>query len=110
MGRHFQDWADRYIPTISGLTIIKDEVLKNVQESKSKYLSELTSAGLKKKLHAWCKVNNYELEDRIMVNVPVLDNYGNVVKEGAKAKMKTTEHIRLTFIEDEELEKENEFI
>ncbi|WP_313373796.1 hypothetical protein [Chishuiella sp.] len=112
MGRHFQDWADRYIPTISGLTIVKDEVLKNVQESKSKYLSELTSAGLKKKLNAWCKVNNYELEDRLMVNIPLVDKYGNVVYEGSKPKMKTTEHIRLTFIEDKDLEeeKENDFI
>ena len=112
MGGHFQDWADSYIPTISGQTIIKNDLLKKVQESKSKYLSDLKSATFKKKLLAWCKVNSYELEGRIMQMSPVLDDYGNVIYEGSKPKMKTTEHIRLTFIEDEELEesKENEFI
>ena len=110
MGGHFQDWADSYIPTISGQTIIKNDLLKKVQESKSKYLSDLKSATFKKKLLAWCKVNHYELKDRIMQMSPVLDDYGNVVYEGSKPKMKTTEHIRLTFIEDSEDENENEFI
>ena len=45
-----------------------------------------------------------------MVNIHLVDKYGNVVYEGSKPKMKTTEHIRLTFIEDSEDENENEFI
>ena len=112
MGKHFQDWGDAYLPTISGQTLVKNDVLKKVQESKSKYLSELTSNSFKKKMVAWCKVNNYEFVDRIMQMTPVLDEYSNVIYEGSKPKMKTTEHIRLTFIEDSDdnAEIENDYI
>lgn len=96
MGAHFKEWADEYYPNVIGKTLIKDDVLEAAKSKNLKYLGNMTSNAFKKKTGIWCKVNGYEFHDRDMKNLDVKDAQGNVILEDGKPKKKTTEHIKIT--------------
>jgi len=101
MGIMFKEFADEYFPTVFGSELIKDDVLNLLKGKHPKIFGNLTSAAFKKKTKIWCKINQCVFEDRLMRNIEERDTYGNVVFDGGAPKKKTTEHIMINRIQDE---------
>lgn len=112
MGVHFQEWADIYLPTIIGQEIIKDEVLTDCQNSVKDYakrdiktnkinpfLKDISSNIFKKKMNAWCKVNDYKFEDRLNRGIQQYDSLGHQVMKDGKPYKLSTEHIKISSLE-----------
>lgn len=95
MGVHFKEWADLELVDLVGQKLVKETYLESCKNHNQKYLGNTTSANFKKKMRAWCKVNEYEFEDRIMENIMQVDKYNNILKDAeGKTIYKTTEHIK----------------
>lgn len=103
MGEHFQKWADNYLPVRKGETlyegvdyIIKEalynEMIEYAKTEKIKFLADIRPTTFKKKLKAWCKINDFELEEK-KINVLQYSNGQAILKDG-KHWNKTTDHLR----------------
>lgn len=96
MGQHFQEWADRYIPEIFGQEMIKDEVLQKCKDANKKYLGDIVSNTFKKKLKAWCIVNNCDYKDRFNKTLPQYDANNIPIVVDGKHYHKSVEHILIS--------------
>lgn len=100
MGEHFQQWADNNLFERTGEKIIKEnlyrEMLDYARDQRIKFLQDIKPTTFKKKLKAWCKVNDYVLEDRIMENSPQYDEQGKAIFKDGKHYEKTMEHVRFS--------------
>lgn len=119
MGIHFQEWADNYLPTIIGQEIIKDEVLTDCQMGVKDYrkrdvkpnkvnpfLKDISSNIFKKKMRAWCAVNNYKWEDRLNRGIQQYDSSGKAEYRDGKPYKLSTEHIKISPFESNSAEEE----
>lgn len=98
MGEHFQQWADNTLFERENQKLIKEalykEMLDYAHSQKIKFLMDIKPTTFKKKLKAWCKVHNYEFEDRIAENVLQYDDQGRAIIKDNKHYEKTMEHVR----------------
>ena len=98
MGEHFQRWADNTLFERENQKLTKEylykEMLDYAQKEKIKFLTDIKPTTFKKKLKAWCKVHNYEFEDRIAENVLQYDDQGRAIIKDNKHYEKTMEHVR----------------
>lgn len=98
MGEHFQQWADNKLFDRIDTDLVKDylykEMLDYAQHNRIKFLQDIKPTTFKKKLKAWCRVNDYELEDRKNINVLQYDEQGNEIMKNGKHYEKTMEHVR----------------
>lgn len=100
MGEYFPKWADNYFPPLEGQEMIKKKVEEDMevyaQENKIKWLQGVKANTFKKKLKAWCKINGYELDDKIKKNIEQVDANGNTIMgPDKKPYKKTTDHIKI---------------
>lgn len=104
MGENFQKWADNYLHQREGETqdgdhryIIKEnlynEMIEYAKNEKIKFLMDVKPTTFKKKLKAWCKINDLELEEK-KFGVLQYDTAGNPILKNGKHWNKTTDHFR----------------
>lgn len=97
MGNVFIDWAENYIPNNVDKDLLKDDVLEDIRKN-NPIMSKWTSNAFKKKTNIWCKMNNYEFQDRIIRDIVVKDPHGYPMYENGVQKKQSKEHIRFTKI------------
>ncbi len=97
MGNVFIDWAENYIPNNVDKDLLKDDVLEDMRKN-NPIMSKWTSNAFKKKTNIWCKMNNYEFQDRIIRDIVVKDPHGYPMYENGVQKKQSKEHIRFSKI------------
>ncbi|MBO6184233.1 MAG: hypothetical protein J6O88_05985 [Chryseobacterium sp.] len=106
MGEQFEPWANDYFADKTDEYLVKSYVerdfKKYAEKNNFKFAASLTPNSFKKKLDAWCKYYEYDLEDRKNINILPIDEYGKPeLSVDGKHKKRSMEHIKITKHEDE---------